>query len=121
MSALPRKADTQCERGTLGLVLVGFDVVVLYDLAPRLHLIGDEGAHCFRTAEGKRHLLRFNQLLGDALLTQGGRHLMTETLDDRLWRASRREDAPPGVSFETREAALRHGGHLRDKLVAFLP
>ena len=65
-------------------VLIGLDVVVFHHLAPGLHLIADEGAFDFRSPEGQRHLLGFNQLLGDALLAQGRGHLVTETLDDRF-------------------------------------
>src|SRR5262245_31443164 len=105
---------------SLRSVLVGLDVVVLYHLAPGLHLVAEKGTLNFGAAEGQRYLLGFDQLLCNALLAQGRRHLVPEALDDLLWRAGRREYAPPGVGFETRKA-LGHCRYLRDKLIAFLP
>ena len=84
------------------LVLVGLDVVVPHHLAPCPHLIANKGALGFRAAEGQRNLLGFDQLLADAFLAQRRGHLIAETLDDRFWRARRRENAPPGVGFKTK-------------------
>src|SRR5262249_165930 len=87
---------------------IPFDVVLARDRAPDAHLLGQEFALFFRPGKHQRDLLSIGELLGDALLAQTSGELGAKALDNRLRRAGGGGDAPPGISFEAREATLAH-------------
>src|SRR5690348_6341714 len=91
--------------------LLRLDVSLLHDALPFLHLAFHEAAELARA-----HLHDLGAFPGELLLHLGRvlhrRDGAIQLVDDRLWRAGRRHDAPPVDRLVTGNAGLGDGGHV---------
>src|SRR3954469_12516566 len=101
------------EEAMTGTSHLSLDVVLLHHRSPELSLRGGKLAEFLRPRHHQRNLLALGQRLRYALLANARRELLVEALDDRLWRARRREHAPPRIGGEIRHATFDHGRALR--------
>src|SRR6476660_5731542 len=91
--------------------LIRLDILLARDRSPYPHLFADELAQLLGSGQQQGNLLRFGELLGDAILPDAGGDVGAEAADDRRGRGRRREYAPPRIGLESGKAALAHRRH----------
>ena len=80
--------------------------MLAHDRAPGARLLARKFAQLLGRGEHQVHLLGLGELAGGALLAQALDEGGAEALDDRLRRAARRVERPPGGRGGTRIAAF---------------
>src|SRR5882757_372563 len=88
--------------------------------APLLHLLDKKLSLFFGTGEQFGNLHVLDELLVENRFPQRLDQRCPETVDDRLRRSPGREYAPPGVGFESREAAFERRRHVSKRSDASL-